>query len=148
MYRVWIMIANMANLMCQLFKINFAYGTGIINSKDDFLSTLICILFQNTLILTVLPEGIMLSRNAAQSIFSMETLRIFGISIDGSYSEEFYAGMAETSSSSKVFVFPLLSMLITKWVPKFCNKKMNKWIDITKIHGMPIEVTFQQYLTH
>ena len=57
---------------------------------------------QTTLILNVLPESKLLARNAAHTIFSLETLRILVVQIAESYSEEFYTPIAEVSSSSKV----------------------------------------------
>ena len=74
---------------------------------------------QTTLILNVLPESKLLARNAAYTIFSLETLRILVIRTTGSYSEEFYTPIAEVSSSSKVrlyFIFWLAKALkILHW---------------------------------
>ena len=59
---------------------------------------------QDTLVLNVLPKSKMLSRNAALTIFPLETLRTLEIDMANcsSRSEEFYMAMSEVASSAKV----------------------------------------------
>ena len=59
-------------------------------------------LFQTTLVLQVKTESKLVSRNAANAIFTLDSLRILTLLIGLSVSEEFFKAMAETSSNSKV----------------------------------------------
>ena len=60
------------------------------------------LLHQTTLRITVLPESKLVARNAAQTIFTLDTMRYLTLDDCEAHSGEFYEAMAEFSSASKV----------------------------------------------